>query len=67
MRSERRTEFWWKNLKVTDSLEDLGENASMILKRILHKEFHVTWTRIVRFRIELQRAFVNVVTSPRVA
>jgi hypothetical protein len=35
-------------MKVTDSLEDLGEDLSMILRRILHKKFHVTWARIIR-------------------
>lgn len=59
--------FGEKNLKVTNSLVDLGEDESVIIKRILHKKFHVTWARIIRFRIELRRAFVNMVTSPRVA
>ena len=37
------TEFWWRNLKAGDDLEDLGTDGRLILKWIFKK-----WDGVVR-------------------
>jgi hypothetical protein len=46
-KEEMHVEFWWRDLKELDRLEDLGVDERIILKLIFKKSDWETWTGLV--------------------
>jgi hypothetical protein len=50
-RRKRNRDFWWKNLKNEDPLEELGVKESIILKSIVRKYDRRMWTVFMCLRV----------------
>ena len=51
------TEFWWRNLKAGDDLEDLGTDGRLILKWIFKKWDRAACTGLFWLRIVMSGVF----------
>ena len=60
------TEFWFGNLKERDSLEDLGADEAIILKRALRKDGRCELDSSDSGLDQKRRAVVNMVMNRRV-
>jgi hypothetical protein len=50
-RGEVHAEFWWRDLREGDQLEDLGVDERIILKWIFKTWYWETWTELIWLRI----------------
>jgi hypothetical protein len=52
-RTEMDTGFWLGTMKESDHLEDIGVEATIILKWMLNRYDGRTWTRLIWFSIKI--------------